>query len=285
MEDEKNIMPADYVDRTSEQFELLENVIPTEVCHYTGMDTALEKILSGKKIRLGNITLTNDPRESKERIFSYKVAVENGEISRFEYGYEKSLREWRVFCTSCHNDPMWGLDFVNIPLHLDKYGIGHSSMWAHYAGNHKGVCLLFDGKILDKNIQKTLTEKQYEIRNGFVKYNDEKATELGVTNDLEYQQLEEPERKRRSLLKHYKNNFLYKSTEWKIEHEFRWLVRSQDTSEIYISIEKAIKAVIVGEDFHKVYMPSLNNLCEELRIPQAYRIKWTNGIPQLIQLA
>jgi hypothetical protein len=101
---------------------------------------------------------------------------------------------------------------------------------------------------------------------------------------LEYQQLEELERKRKSLLKHYNDNFLYKSPDWKIEHEFRWLVHSQDTSEIYVSIEKAIKAVIVGVDFHEVYMPSLNPLCNKLKIPPAYRINWINGIPQIMPL-
>ena len=56
---------ADYVDASLEFFDLLDDVIPTEVCHYTSKETAMEHILESKKIRLGRLGLTNDPRESK----------------------------------------------------------------------------------------------------------------------------------------------------------------------------------------------------------------------------
>ena len=52
MNKEKKI-PEDYIDSDLDQFDLLDSVIPAEVCHYTRMDIALEKILFYKQIRLG----------------------------------------------------------------------------------------------------------------------------------------------------------------------------------------------------------------------------------------
>ena len=55
----------DYVDAPLDFFDLLDEVIPTEVCHYTSEETAIKYILKNKEIRLGRLGLTNDPRESK----------------------------------------------------------------------------------------------------------------------------------------------------------------------------------------------------------------------------
>jgi hypothetical protein len=279
---QKFSLPQDYVDMQVEQFEFLDDEIsiPTEVCHYTRKEVALEKILKSKKIRLGNITSTNDPKESKQRLIIYLDGPMSSIVrpqSRKEWS---TLTEWRVFCTSCHNNP--SLEFMNAnpsqEYEHERYGMSHSSMWAHYAGNHSGVCLLFDGKKLNQNTQNELKDKQTNIFHGFVRYDYEKATAPTMVITSEGSKYEKPEETRESLIHYYSENFLYKSPDWKPEHEFRWLVQSQDTSEIFISIENAIKAVIVGADFDDIYEPSLIALCKPLGIP-AGRISWTSGRP------
>ena len=149
MEDLKNKLPDDYIDSTPEQFRLLDDVVPTEVCHYTSLQTALEKILPTKKLLLGKITYTNDPRESKERLYLIPVKVEDGEKIQIDSTQQEYLKEWRVFCTSCHNDPLGKFRSTS---DWEKYGVAYSNMWAHYA-KHNGVCLLFDGGNLDKNMR------------------------------------------------------------------------------------------------------------------------------------
>jgi len=100
---------------------------------------------------------------------------------------------------------------------------------------------------------------------------------MSVPNEIEYM--------RRCLEKYYKEYFLYKSEEWMSEHEFRWLVRSQDPSEeILVSIETALKAVIVGEAFSEVYIPSVNVLCDKLKLP-VYKITWLDGKPKVEKLS
>jgi hypothetical protein len=279
----------DYVDLPLDTFDVLNDFIPTEVCHYTRMETSLEKILVGKKILLGQLGFTNDPRESKPGGFEYfsweesptEITQNPQEVSREVNRIKRE--EWRVLCTSCHNDPTFNFMEPIEASYIDhhRFGVSYSRMWAHYGGNHAGICLLFDGQKLDNNIQESLKDRHCEIRHGFVKYDYEKSVATSPTTDLEFQSYETTEMIRRSLIKHYDENFLYKSNEWKTEHEFRWLVHSKDypnNSQMLIPIEGAIKAVVVGVDFSDVYIPSLRILCEQLGIP-AGKISWKNGRP------
>jgi hypothetical protein len=65
------------------------------------------------------------------------------------------------------------------------------------------------------------------------------------------------------------------------EHEFRWLVQSLDLSEeMYIPIEAALKAIIVGAELSNVNIPSVRVLCEELSVP-VFRVDWVDGKPRV----
>jgi hypothetical protein len=289
----RNILPdgvSDYIDLPLETFDMLDDFIPTEVCHYTSKETALEKILGAKKILLGQLGFTNDPRESKPGVFAYfswgedltEIAQNphevNNEVNRIK------REEWRVLCTSCHNDPALSfMESINASyIDHHRFGVSYSRMWAHYGGNHAGVCLLFDGQKLDNNIRESLKDKHCEIRHGFVKYDYAKSVAEPPTTDSEFQSYGTAEMIRKTLIKHYDKNFLYKSNEWKTEHEFRWLVHSEDypnNSQMLIPIEGAIKAIVVGVDFSDIYIPSLRILCEQLDIPPACKISWKNGRP------
>jgi hypothetical protein len=282
----------DYVDAPLDYFDLLDNIIPTEICHYTSKETAMECILESGKIRLGRLGLTNDPRESK--LWTVPSVAWGEEINKKSEReiFENALlvqqevnrilkEEWRVLCTVCHNDPCAYSYPGKKEYDHHEYGFSHSRMWAQYAGNHSGICLLFDGKILDENIHKHFesTKLSNPIFHGFVRYHYEASVRITPTYlDSEFQNEELVDRIRKTLRKYYELNFLYKSTEWKTEHEFRWLVHCSDHLDILIPIENAIKAVIVGTDFPKVYEASLIVLCEKLKIP-AGRIRWDNGIP------
>jgi len=282
----------DYVDAPLEFFDLLDDVIPTEICHYTSKEIALEHILANKKIRLGRLGLTNDPRESRRWMVPNVVWGEEltkegeAEIAKSTLMIEQEVNrilkeEWRVLCAVCHNFPYSDSYEGKKEYDHHKYAFSHSRMWAQYAKNHSGVCLLFDGKKLDENMHQhfDLTGENYPIFHGFVRYDYNESVKTTPTHlDIEFQNEKPVDRIRKTLIKHYEPNFLYKSPEWKAEHEYRWLVHSTDSSDVLIPIENAIKAVIVGADFPKVDEASLIALCATLKIP-AGRIRWDNGRP------
>ncbi len=101
--------PTDYVDLPLECFDNSDNkFVPPEVCHYTTMRTALEKILNDKRIRLSPLGKMNDPRESQwwsdvsgiwGQPMPMGVLDENYEINRIKSS------EWKILCTTCHDNP------------------------------------------------------------------------------------------------------------------------------------------------------------------------------------
>jgi hypothetical protein len=77
-------------------------MIPDELCHYTRRETALEKILFNKLIRIGKLGLTNDPKETKARsiqILSDVADRAHKDINKIaKYAEKVTKDELRVFC-------------------------------------------------------------------------------------------------------------------------------------------------------------------------------------------
>lgn len=270
---EKTMVPdfskyADYVDMPENEFDAIGEYIPKEVCHYTKMSVALTKILPNRQILLGNLHETNDPLETQTRwhewINSPRSPVEPVGLMRSAV----SVRNIKVFSACCHINPSWSS--VALKSVSFEYGTSHSRMWAHYSENHTGMCIIFDGKELDNHIRAEVGDND-RIRHGFVKYNYEASTRPLQGRDLS------------EIWNNYRPNFLCKSPEWKTEHEFRWLVKTEGDSRLLVPIDKAIKAVIVGKNFDNECLPLLNKLCEELRI-SPMQIDWFNGEPLLVQI-
>ena len=207
----------DYLQMTPDEFDSFDAYIPEEVCHYTKMQTALEKILSTRKIRLGEITSTNDPLETgKRRVDVFWGPPMSNKMFRSheEEEWTKVRREWRVLCTSCHHDPsshfmgkMENKSSDGINSSDDHgYGVSYSRMWAQYAENHSGICFLFDGKKLDNAINKKYGNNEHSIRHGFVRYNYKKSITNPLVDGGEFMSVsDEKEAMRRYLEKYYKN--------------------------------------------------------------------------------
>jgi hypothetical protein len=262
-------------------------MIPEEICHYTKKDIALEYILYTKELRLGQMKFTNDPRESKPwRIpIMWEASDDTVNTIQHEKYWNKAYKkvneiiaeEWKVLCATIHN-----VGSTKNPLaeHLDNRlspGYSRPQMWAQYAENHSGVCLIFDGKKLNQNIIRNLG-KRCKIFSGQVEYHDFTSVGPRPILHLDIEKLGPVKASQKYVLNHYQHLFLRKYPVWEHETEYRWLVYSSRRSPEYVSIEGAIKFVLIGSNFPKVYEPSLRALCKELKIP-AGRMIWNNGLP------
>jgi hypothetical protein len=276
------------------------NVIPTEVFHYTKKTIALEKILFEKKIKLGQFEFTNDPRETKERLFHFISSKGNKYRSKENANWIRDEvvriinQEWKLLCVSLHH-PKLNPPHVSIldrheilnpndssSLYFNTFMAGsyRPRMWAQYAENHQGVCLKFNGTKLNDQIQNELRDR-CEIFYGEVLYSDESLLERFTVDLFDVFQSEQPTMVLRKLIReNYERLFFCKANDWETEHEWRWLVWGKENSAEYVSIEGVIEEVLIGVDFPKVYLPSLIKICEELDIP-AGRMIWANGVPYL----
>ncbi len=262
-------------------------MIPEEVCHFTKTETALEKILVEQKLKIGRLRFTNDPRESKLRrpVLSYLAGSSiggdpkfPGVLAQLENEIEKvGLDEWKVLCVSLHNAPKRGGDHHKLIYnHRMSPAYYNPAMWAHYADNHKGVCLIFDGEILDRKIRRKFGHK-CKVISGKVQYNvNSKITgipELPIKN-LDFEVVSTI---RDYYFLHFKELFLHKLPAWRYENEYRWLVHSLKNNDLYISIKGALTTVITGIDFPKEKITHIKNMCKSMKA-SVHQMDWENGL-------
>jgi hypothetical protein len=260
-------------------------MIPVELCHYTRKDTALEIILVNKEIKFSQLRFTNDPMDSMVRPLPTFDSDVSGDIEAITsktitlasninpLASKIQLDEWKVLCLTKNLKPRIHKN-GNDSLFLKGYCRPH--MWAQYAENNKGVCLIFDGRRLHENIKNYAVRKQCKIFHGSVSYKNAYITldPLNVQNFLKYGEKEI----RDYYVKCYKTIFLTKYQDWKNESEYRWLIHAQTPLAEYVSIEGALKAVLVGRDFPEVYVPALKKICKKLKV-SAGRMFWWYGAP------
>lgn len=140
-------------------------------------------------------------------------------------------------------------------------GTNHPAMWAHYADNNKGVCIVLDEKeFLAKN-KDILKKSFHKLRK--VKY----ARTNVVLQKFNTCSTSTPES---FIRQNYKELFFLKHSDWITEREKRLFVICKEK---YLSIEGCIKYIALGEKFlqDKKCMNKLmeiitspkNNLCPE----------------------
>ena len=134
-------------------------------------------------------------------------------------------------------------------------------MWAHYGGNHKGVCLEID-------LQKFLEENKSIINNGLCKkikyevYKRKYRSSQPTINFIDLNKAGEHDYIRYNFRKLYLD-YLYftKGEEWESESEVRLLYLSDSTNPEYCFIKNSLESIHLCIDFNESYLPSITNLC------------------------
>lgn len=114
-------------------------------------------------------------------------------------------------------------------------GSNHPALWAHYAQDSNGACIVLDKHVLLGLNRRSLNGVFH--RTGVVRYCHRCAPSDSVM-----------ERKGSSVSEFVRNNykelFFKKHNDWKYEKEVRFFVESP---EVYLNIKGAIKYIILGE--------------------------------------
>lgn len=257
-------------------------MIPSELCHYTRKDTALEKILYTKKIKLGQLLFTNDPKESAGIRGSFAVPNSTDpEVSSIAHEVHEiastiRLEEWKVLCLSRNRTERGVRSGLLDPL---SKGYGKPRMWAQYAENHAGICLVFNGKQLAANIRNAFEYRDgITVYHGPVTYRNYKTISPSPPVTPHNPQRYGEDEIRHFFHENYEEIFLVKNSDWRGETEYRWLIHGTTKSSEYVSIEGTLKSVLVGMNFPDVYIPTLTQLCRDLKAP-AGRVIWHDGVP------
>lgn len=242
--------------------------------HYTTLETALEKIFPSRKLRLGLLSSTNDPRETINWRFYFnsnsEVKVSDEEYYQIHKAINEGIRkEIKLLCLSMDGDQS------------SQYERGYSRprMWAQYAGNHRGVCLALDKEELIKAAKRQL--KKGKLYFGEVAYDYLDDNRKGFTINYDEYLKNGIEKTLDDLIaENNKTYFFTKHQDWKQEAEFRIAFHNGSNEPEYISIEEALQAIIIGMDCPRIYWSLIDRICTSLKV-ECTQIDWVNGRGEL----
>jgi len=251
--------------------------------HFTSLETALEKILPTGKLRLGPFLKTNDPRETKEWLFpiSFKNDEFPGFFSRENMDLNQQLnnaikKHCKVLC--------FCKDYMKQPKSV-YFGRSYQrpSLWAHYAENHRGVCLVFDRKKLVATARRELRGKG-TLHIGSVVYQGQSKLYDQSEFRVFYSEVmkNSVEVAAEKLIKEkHRDLFFWKHDDWKNECEYRFVLRSNNDHDDYISVGDSIKGIIIGCDFpYQAYQPIIQHYMSMYHMASGH-MQWHNGLPTM----
>ena len=224
------------------------------IYHYTNVEIAT-KIIYNQSLKFSKINKTNDTLEAKPRIGN--GVIDNKFIKQF-----KNLREnfLQLLCFSSDNflkDEESDFKVSEIMKYSDYSGRGFAlpRMWAQYADNSSGVCLIFDKEVLLSLIKKQLGDalihcgrvcykSQFQIYNSIDDFNEIAKV---INEDIK-------NHRGKSIGSYFLKNhidfveycYFTKLNDWYSEHEYRIL--AFDKNDLYIeNIIDSLVGIVVGE--------------------------------------
>jgi len=249
--------------------------------HYTTREAALGSILPTGQIRFGLIRYVNDPRESKEWLFSFSGgAADHRDFAKLIQQIASLAQSTtKVLCLT--RDDTAAMSAAG----SEDYGRGwaHSRMWAAYAGGHSGVCLVFEREPLSQSIKNALLTTG-ALYAGNVTYADYASDEIDAFN-LDLERVDEVGLEV-ALTEHIETYhpilFFRKNVDWATEWEYRWLFRNETPIPEFVPINDSLRAVIIGHSFPQSDRDALDHLASNFDGCAVARCTWHNGHPTIV---
>lgn len=246
------------------------------IYHFTTKEKALEFILNDKELKLGTFSKTNDPQEYKTKLLStlddssleYKKR-----ISQIDAQINTIIRS-SGFLSFCENT------YEN--KRVKQHGYKKARMWSHYSANHTGICLVFSKEKLLKKMYKIFDEISI-IYSDSIKYFDVIENKNGTPPLIINENILKKKNSKNIALNYLKENhkkiLFQKQWDYEGEREFRIILLPKKNlvlcGEVF-DIRDCLEYVILGDSFHKVYIPSIKVLTRDINVP-LMKLHWEYG--------
>lgn len=232
--------------------------------HYTTAEIAIDYILKDRRLKLGQYTNTNDPKETKAWRMSIGAppgkSLEGYSLDDISSNVSAALKsKANVLCFTADHS-LSGNHIQDI----HRRGYGHPRMWAHYAGNHTGVCLIF----LKSEITNIITQgfsSTHTIYHGPVTYCDrtiavDAFNSPYTVNVYELDQLGLDEYVKRHVAIHHRWLFFEKLKDWSGENEYRWVLFGSSSQALYMDFGRSLAGIMFGADCTDATISSIRRI-------------------------
>ncbi|NAS01499.1 DUF2971 domain-containing protein [Acinetobacter haemolyticus] len=250
--------------------------------HYTRADTAINYILQSNTLKVSSFQNTNDPKESKNWLFeigtnhnldlgTYNLWALSDELNR------EIKSKTYVICFS--------KDKVLTGNHLNDLlsrGYGHSRMWAQYAANHTGICLVFDNDLLGQAFHNEFSNFTYFAQN--INYVDRFISERNSAYIINVDFLESLDSDMKEyalchLETHKDRLFFEKLLDWEQEQEYRWVLMGGDVNrEPLFNYLNSLKGIVFGANCSEENISKIVEMTKN-KGTEYTQLKWRNCSP------
>ena len=121
------------------------------------------------------------------------------------------------------------------PVNVWDRGWARSRMWAQYADNHRGVCLVFDRDETIRDIVAQL-DAEGDAANGSVTYEDSAAPDAFVVDANRVDPTYPLTAVINQMWAYRDQLFFRKARDWETEYEYRFLLRREDPAPFCASV-------------------------------------------------
>jgi hypothetical protein len=276
----------------------IESVLNDEdtMFHYTKRSTAIEHILSEKRLQFSRSVKTNDPREYKNRDFTAHINW-SGRDSKFdkEVFYERAGQaskqinkiirlDYKLACFCSNEKKVYAVS----NKHPQQLGYKKLRMWSQYGEEFYGVCIAFSVTSLERRLREQLGEKAI-IDHDFVKYEKDLFYRDIPTLNLNAEDFIDSDKDIDEYANGYvrdnvKRFFFTKHEEYEGENEYRFVIHDPNNNFEYLNnIDICFKMVLLGDRFNVVYQNLIKGLCDDLDI-KCKQVEWDQGRLKLLDI-
>jgi hypothetical protein len=229
------------------------------IYHYTKPKTLVEEILPSKALRFSSFSELNDPREYRKFDLDSFWQTVSPDIHKIEEMEVALKAGWKICCFA--SDPIEavipdGADALQPQERnrIRRRGFCRPRMWAQYAYNHTGACLVFRKELLDKAIRDYARHRRLQVYCGRVSYLECPVLSnfaLGPFSFSGDEVLRHGIRRAAELhtARYFRELYLNKNPDWEAEREFRWLLKGSDLNAELIPFGNALVGVALGDKF------------------------------------
>jgi hypothetical protein len=251
--------------------------------HYTKLEIAHDHIIKNRTLKLGRFTSTNDPKEIKDWEFSLYTANQGGLLNFDSLAVSKRLSaalkaRTKLGCFCRDSQPLSGDHTKDIFFR----GWSKPRMWAQYAENHTGVCLVFDRQALDEAVVKLAGFDAIVYRANVSYANQGIVPVFGpdayTINCDTLSTLQFDGYVREHLRTFVRRLFFEKMSDWRDEQEFRWVVFSDREKDLFVEINSSLKAIMFGDRCPEEAVDALIENTEAMGL-EYMGLKWRNCSP------